>query len=593
MTAEVIRSTMPVQASFDDLGTPLSEVTFVVVDLETTGGSPAAGHGITEIGAVKVRGGVVLGELQTLVDPGEPIPPFIAVLTGITDAMVAGSPRIGAVLPQFLEFAHGCVLVAHNAPFDVGFLRAAAEQHGVAWPRFGVVDTAQLARRVVTRDEAPNCKLGTLARVFHASTTPTHRALDDARATVDVLHGLLERVGPLGVQSWEDLRGFSGRVAESTRRKRHLADALPDAAGVYLFKDARGEVLYVGKSTSLRRRVRSYFTASEKRSRMAEMVGIAEQVTPVVCATPLEAEVRELRLIAEHKPRYNRRSRNPERTWWIKLTVEPFPRLSLVREVRADAADTLYVGPLGSRHTAESVRDLLHDVFPVRPCTLRLSPRRPTSACVLAELSRCGAPCDGSEDVASYAVHVDGVRDALLGDPSSIVDHTVQRLDALAESERYEEAAIARDRAASYLRTVERWQRMRALAALPELVAGRRAEAGGWDLAVVRHGRLAAAAHAAPGTDPRSVAEAARATAETVTPGHAPLTAASPEETGCVLRWLETPGTRLVSVDGDWASPVRGAGAYRSWVERSSAAPAAADPAADRRGLRPQHRPAR
>ena len=196
------RLTQPVavQGTFDELGTPLREVTFVVVDLETTGGSPLS-CAITEIGAVKVRGGVVLGEFQTLVNPGEPIPAFIAVLTGITDSMVTTAPRVGAVLPAFAEFCAGSVLVAHNAPFDVGFLRAAFAAHGRAWPAYPVVDTARLARRALTRDEAPSCRLATLAALFASSTTPNHRALDDARATVDVLHGLLERLGPLGVQS--------------------------------------------------------------------------------------------------------------------------------------------------------------------------------------------------------------------------------------------------------------------------------------------------------------------------------------------------------------------------------------------------------
>ena len=92
------------QGTFDELGTPLRDVTFVVVDLETTGGSPLS-CAITEIGAVKVRGGEVLGEFQTLVNPGEPIPPFIAVLTGITDTMVAPAPRIGPVLPAFASSA--------------------------------------------------------------------------------------------------------------------------------------------------------------------------------------------------------------------------------------------------------------------------------------------------------------------------------------------------------------------------------------------------------------------------------------------------------------------------------------------------------
>src|SRR4051794_29617562 len=146
------------QMSFDELGRPLRDITFCVVDLETTGGSAAAGSMITEIGAVKVRGGEVLGEFQTLVNPHATIPPFIAVLTGITNSMVSDAPSIESALPAFLEFAAGSVLVAHNAPFDVGFLRHFASAQDLTWPSFEVLDTAKLARRVISRDDAPNCK---------------------------------------------------------------------------------------------------------------------------------------------------------------------------------------------------------------------------------------------------------------------------------------------------------------------------------------------------------------------------------------------------------------------------------------------------
>ena len=183
---------IPVQPTLEDVGTPLSAVTFVVVDLETTGGTPTTA-GITEIGAVKVRGGEVLGEFQTLVDPGAPVPPFIAALTGISTSMVRGQPRIEQVLPSFLEFIRGAVLVAHNAPFDIGFLKAAAREHGYTWPGNQVVDTVALSRRAVSREEVPNHKLATLAAFFRATVTPEHRALADARATVDVLHGVLDR----------------------------------------------------------------------------------------------------------------------------------------------------------------------------------------------------------------------------------------------------------------------------------------------------------------------------------------------------------------------------------------------------------------
>jgi DNA polymerase III subunit epsilon len=147
----------------DALSLSLRDTTFVVVDLETTGGranESAPGRGdhdqITEIGAVKVRGGEVIGELGTLVDPGRAIPPQIVALTGITTAMVCDAPRIESVLPSFLEFARGAVLVAHNAGFDIGFLKAAAARSDVVWPRPPVLCTVKLARRVLTREEAPS-----------------------------------------------------------------------------------------------------------------------------------------------------------------------------------------------------------------------------------------------------------------------------------------------------------------------------------------------------------------------------------------------------------------------------------------------------
>ena len=479
------------QRTFDELGRPLRDVTFCVVDLETTGGSAAGGSMITEVGAVKVRGGEVLGEFQTLVDPQAEIPAFIAVLTGITNSMVADAPSIDSVLPAFLEFAEGCVLVAHNAPFDVGFLRHFASLQGRPWPRFEVVDTAVLARRVITRDDAPNCKLSSLARVFNSSTTPNHRALADARATVDVLHGLMERLGGVGVHTLEELQTFTGRVSTAQRRKRHLAEGLPHSPGVYLFRDDRQRVLYVGTSKDLRTRVRTYFTASETRSRMGEMVNLAAEVTAIECATALEAEVRELRLIAEHRPSYNRRSRNPSKVHFIKLTREAWPRLSLVRQVLDDDAD--YIGPFSSRRSAERCLAALHDTFPVRQCSDRLGRHPSRAPCVLAEMGRCLSPCDGSADTATYAAVVRRLRDSLLRRPDDVVAAINRRMEGLAADERFEEASVHRDRLSAFVRATARTQRLAALSRCEEIVAARREDDGRWAVHVVRHGRLAAA----------------------------------------------------------------------------------------------------
>lgn len=554
-----------IQGTLEDLGTPLSDVTFVVVDLETTGGSPQE-CGITEFGAVKVRGGEVLGEFQTFVNPGHPIPAFISVLTGITDSMVRDAPRVEAALTAFLEFAAGSVLVAHNAGFDVSFLKAAARRANLSWPNHPVLDTVHLARQLVTRDEAPNHRLSSLAVLFGATTTPDHRALHDARATVDVLHGLIERVGNLGVHSLEELKDYSARVPAATRRKRHLADSLPDSPGVYVFKDGQGRALYVGTSGNIRTRVRSYFTASEGRRRMAEMVRIAETVTPIVCPTALEAEVRELRLIAAHKPRYNRRSRNPEKALWLKLTIEPFPRLSIVKAVIGDGAR--YAGPFASRSAAEAAVAAIHEVVPLRQCLERLSPTRPRSACALADMGRCGAPCVGRQTVEEYAVVSAQVADLLTGDSRQVMARLRERMATLSEQERFEDARTVRDRTLSLVRGAARAQRMDPLARTAELVAARRHPlAGGWEIVVVRHGRLAGSSISPRGADPMPYVEAARATAEVVLAPDAPASAATPEETDKILRWLEQPGVRIVDIVGQWTCPVGGAGAARAELE--------------------------
>ena len=556
-----------IQATFDDLGTRLMDVTFVVVDLESTGGSPEQ-CGITEIGAVKVRAGEVLGEFQTLVHPAEPIPAFISVLTGITDAMVIDAPRIESAFPAFLEFAAGSVLVAHNAGFDLSFLKSAARRTGTPWPGFDVLDTLTLARQLVTNDESPNHKLSSLARVFSSTTTPDHRALHDARATVDVLHGLIERVGNLGVHTLEELSSYTSRVSPALRRKRFLAEPLPHAPGVYVFKDRDGRVLYVGTSRDIRSRVRSYFTASEQRTRMADMVRLAHAVTPVVCETALEAQVRELRLIDEHQPRFNRRSKNGRRVVWVKLTSERFPRLSIVKQVRDDGAH--YIGPFRSRVSAQSAVDAVHEIVPLRQCRQRITGNE--AACALAELGRCGSPCTGAQSDADYALVAAECAALFSGDARPGASRLRSRLEELAAQERFEDAARVRDRFLQLVRGAARSQRLAPLRSAPEVVAARRHEAGGWELVCVRYGRLAGTVVSPRGADPMVHVRNLQATAEVVLAPLAGAAAALTEETEIVLRWLEAPGVRIVELDGSWTCPVGGAGAVRHELEPAVAA---------------------
>jgi DNA polymerase III epsilon subunit family exonuclease len=189
----------------------LAQVTFIVLDLETTGASPQQGCGITEIGAIAVRGGEVLGEFSTFVNPQVPLPDYIINLTGITDEMLVDAPLISEVFPDFIKFIdrHEDIhIVAHNAPFDIGFLKAAATSLALEWPKYEVIDTVKLARRVIDRSEILNYKLGTLSQFFDTQALPNHRALDDVKTTVEVLHRLIERLAGFKVFSVIEFKKF-------------------------------------------------------------------------------------------------------------------------------------------------------------------------------------------------------------------------------------------------------------------------------------------------------------------------------------------------------------------------------------------------
>ena len=360
-----------------------------MLDLETTGASPQA-CAITEVGAIKVRGGECLGTFQTLVNPGMAIPPSITVLTGITEAMVFPAPPIAQVLPTLLEFVGGSVVVGHNVRFDLAFLQAAlrdARQQRLAnrW-----TDTCALARRLV-RDEVRDCRLHTLAAHFRLPHRPSHRALDDALATADLLHALLERAGSLGVLGLDDLLELPTIRAHPQLNKLRLTATLPRRPGVYLFRGRAGRVLYVGKATDLRSRVRSYFSG-ETRRKVAQLLREVERIDHTVCANTLEAAVLEVRLIHEHLPPFNRQAKLWRRYAYLKLTLdERWPRLSIVK-VPKPRDGCLYLGPLASAGAARLVADAIEIAAPLRRCTLRPGREPRNWPCVPAQLGVAACP---------------------------------------------------------------------------------------------------------------------------------------------------------------------------------------------------------
>ena len=550
---EANESGPPWQSTFDDLGRHLSATTFVIIDLETTGGSPGI-NAITEIGAQKVQGGKVIGEFQTLVNPGVPLPPFITVLTGITEKMLLPAPSINEVFPQLLEFLGSeseTVLVAHNATFDLGFLKAAASALGYTFPKYQSLDTVKIARQVLTKDEVRNYKLDTLSQFFKTETSPTHRALDDVRATVSVFHGLIERLGSFGIFTLEELREFSNRITKAQSAKKHLANNIPSAPGIYIFKDAKGAPLYVGKSKNLRSRVRTYFTAGETRKRIREMIALTESIECIITPTALEAAVRELRLIQGAQPRYNRRSRFPERVAWIKLTDENFPRLTIAKGAPKNPSGA--IGPISGGLAIEGALAAIHEHLPLRQCKPKITDRSMKSAspCILFEINKCGAPCIGNQSLANYSEIMAKFKYFLEVDFRPIAESSNLKMAELSLAEKFEEAIEVRDRYAHLVRAAARTERLNSITQIPEMIVAKPA-GDYWEFAIIKYGKLAAANVSSPTTSVSNALEALKLMAEQVTPDGF-LQQVNHEEVGLVLNYLDSEGIRLVELQGQYA----------------------------------------
>jgi DNA polymerase-3 subunit epsilon len=526
----------PIQQSFDDLGVPLSEVTFVVVDLETTGASHRT-EAITEIGALRLRGGELLGTFETLVNPGVPIPPMITVLTGISEAMVLPAPRIAEVLPAFLEFAHDAVIVGHNIRFDCAFLDAALLAHGYPRLHHRRVDTIALARRLI-RDEIPNLKLHTLASHFRTSVEPVHRAYADAAATAEVLHALLERATAFGVLGLDDLIALPTMRAHPSAAKLALTSKLPRLPGIYMFRDRGGRVLYVGKATNLRARVRSYFSTEDRR-KVPQLLRETHTIEHRVCDGPFEAAIRELRLIQRLEPRFNRQSKLWRKYTYLKLTAERFPRLVVTRTMRADGA--YYLGPFRSTAAAHQAREAIEDALPLRRCGLRVGKSAPIECgppCVTAQLGVATCPCRAQVSEDEYAALAATARRALHHEPGLFYTPLEARMSRLAGTERFEEAALTRDRVTTLTRALRRRRSMDAIRAARHIVVD--SAEGRFELV---HGRVVLA-----DDDPADI-EAPDL--------DLPPTREVADELMLVSRWLEqAKGVRVESVRGIAASRI-------------------------------------
>lgn len=453
----------------------LDEIEFVVIDTETTGLRPGA-HRVIEVAGVRLRGGEILDAYQSLLNPGVRIPSFIARFTGITQEMIAAAPHSHEVLPEFLRFVEGALVVGHNVGFDLGFLTYEAQLLGHSFPLDGL-DTIPLARRFLPG--LKRFKLDTLAARLHIPISDRHRASGDARVTAAAFLALLELAKKQGILTLGQLQrrlqlpvAWSGDITQATAfRQLELlhSDAkmaaasvttrptgtlllnpawrsdFPALPGVYLMKDEHGQVIYVGKAKCLKDRLSSYYHQPLGYTRKDGLLQNVREIETRVLGSELEALLVESQLIKQLQPVYNVQLRNYELYPFIKIDLQhAFPRVYATREVAVDGAR--YFGPFRSKRLVDLTIEVVQKVFPIRTCTRALPPQaRPSEPCLRFHLQRCSAPCRGEADVQAYRQVIDEVCAFLGGEREDLLTRLRRQMLEASQQLNFERAAWLRD----------------------------------------------------------------------------------------------------------------------------------------------------
>jgi len=425
----------------DALRVPLDDARFTVVDLETTGTRAGPGT-IIEIGAWRMTGRRITDSFESLVRPHGQVPRFITGLTSITNDMVAGAPRIEEVLPAFRDFMGDTVMVAHNAPFDRAFLDFEFRRIFGIGLRNPVLCTLRMSRRFVP--SLRRRRLDALAEHFGLSTDGRHRGLGDARMAAEILSIFLEIAEKMGMRRLDRLlddhyRGVSRRRIERHVPPEDLAE-LPRSPGVYLMRNARGDILYVGKARWLRERVSSYFTAAVD-AKTAELVSHVWKIETRIAASSLEAALLEAALIRELKPPFNRMLKGVAPAYFIKLDMmDDFPRL-VVSQKMTTRRGVMHLGPFVGRRSLDNSARALSRILGLRTCAGRLEPDLDFSPCIYGQIGHCTAPCNASIGADGYAQRVRAALGFLRGRSGPLLGELARGRDRAAAAMRYEEAA--------------------------------------------------------------------------------------------------------------------------------------------------------
>jgi DNA polymerase III subunit epsilon len=422
---------------------PFEDADYCVFDFETTGMS-ARSDKVIDIGIVKIQKGKITDTFSSFINPGRHIPYFITSLTGITNSDVEDAPYFEDVFNSIKSFIGNSILVAHNLSFDYNFLKNECTSANLNMPSNEAICTLKLAKKLYP--QLPSKSLGNLIKTFKIKHRNVHRGLGDATATAKLfikMHGTLRE--DHDIETISDLVRFQSLPSATTYKimKKKLADdylGVPSDPGIYFFKNAKDEVIYIGKAKSLKQRVSNYFTNSTPR-KTKKIVQRASRLGFQVTNTELTALLSEAELIKEKDPNFNTLLKSYSRSYFIRITTtDKFPRIEVTTKFDFDGNE--YFGPYPNRLTATSIKEIIDKTFLMRECTDKVLKKR--KKCYLADIERCYAPC-ATDVYIQYKNELSKVFEFLSGHNQSAVDRLLLKMKEYSEKQKYEEAANTRD----------------------------------------------------------------------------------------------------------------------------------------------------
>lgn len=422
----------------------LENVSFVVCDVETTGLSPIYNH-IIEIALIRIENLKIVDKFSTLINPETFIPPFITQLTGIRNEDVFNAPKFSDVALKIRDFMKDAVFVAHNAAFDHKFLTHSFLRENLIPPTNQVICTKLLSRRVIPG--LSSYGLRTLTNFFRIKNIDVHRAYGDALATsylflklIEVAHHnfFINELDSLISLQFQPIKSLYEIKIKDTIASE--IPKLPQKPGVYIFKNRKNQIVYIGKAKNLRTRVMSYFRSDD--SRVKRITRSAHYLEFIETGSELSAFLLESELIKKHKPAHNKALKIIRRYTFIALdAIHPFPRLEVTSKISGDG--TLFFGPFQRRETAEQVLDIISKSTLLRECDdITLRKNRP---CYLLDIKRCLGPCINYTIKEDYEKEIEFVKSFLTGDNLSILNRLIEKMKEYSLREKFEEATQIRD----------------------------------------------------------------------------------------------------------------------------------------------------